>query len=110
MIKKLYNYELTLAQHIINDKIEYNDLVQFLSNEELFINELIKLIKKKSLIKEKMEFNNLPLIVNKQYSKLKYDFEQNSEHYNDILFVFNDIVFVPGVEVVKYPDVLFQSD
>lgn len=92
MIKKLYNYELTLAQHIINDKIEYNDLVQFLSNEELFINELIKLIKKKSLIKEKMEFNNLPLIVNKQYSKLKYDFEQNSEHYNDILFVFNDIV------------------
>jgi hypothetical protein len=92
MIKKLYNYELQIAKNIIDGKIEYNDLVQFLTNEELFIKELLNLIKKKSLIEEKMDYINLPLIINKQYLKLKYEFEQNSEYFNDILFVFNDTI------------------
>jgi hypothetical protein len=85
---KLSNQEYDLALMVFQDR-KYNILVPFCSNEEFFCNYLMEMIKKESIIKSFMNYNNLPTICEPKYQKLLFDFGQESYIY-DKLFVFND--------------------
>ena len=100
--KKLYNHESELANKVSNEDIKYYELIPFLNNQELFISELIKFIKEKAVISEIMDFKKVPEIFEKEYDKLKLNFNNNSEVHNK-LFVFND-TFVYKISNYIIPD------
>ena len=85
---KLSNQDYELALMVFQDA-KYNILVSFCSNEELFCNYLMQMIKKESIIKSYMNYSNLPKVCEPKYQKLLLDFGQESYIY-DNLFVFND--------------------
>jgi hypothetical protein len=85
---KLSNQDYELSFMVFHDG-KYNILVPFCSNEELFCNYLMQMIKKESIIKSYMNYSNLPKVCEPKYQKLLLDFGQESYIY-DNLFVFND--------------------